>query len=454
MRRVFLLLVALAVLPGCSYLMPFSNQAPRAYINAITPSEATQGDMVRFSGYGTDVDGQVVAYRWRSDRDGQIGTLAEFETSALSVGDHMVFFMVQDNSDTWSTEVSASVKVLPVVSAPARVNSFSASLTTIPAGDSVTLSWNVSDATAIAIDQGIGTVSAIGSVAVTPGVTTTYKITATGGGSTATSQVTVTVQEPVLDIVFFSADPESVPSGSVSMLTWKTTGATEVRILPVIGAVAAEGDVNVTVIGNQTHVFTLTASNGTTTLTAEVEVESYLVMPDEHEITLTADIDESGYVRSTGAPWPSYIYVGDDNNNVGIQGFVTFDISGIPSDATIVSVEVDLSDSASTYGDPFDDLGCLRAYADNYGALGGSDYFDGNPLGAIGRWCSQNEVDTPGGGLTTDFKEALQERVGADTFQIRLQFSDDETDDDNNNDMVRWSGTDLPRLTVKYTAYD
>jgi len=361
---------------------------------------------------------------------------------------------VQDNNDAWSAEVRASVKVLPEVSAPAKVNSFSASPASIPAGDSATLSWNVSNATAVAIDQGIGTVSAIGSVSVTPGVTTVYKLTATGGGSTATSQVTVTVQEPVLDIVFFNADPETVPSGDVSTLTWKTTGATEVRILPVIGTVAAEGSVDVTVVGEQVHVFTLTASNGTTTLTAEVEIESYLLMPDEHTVTLTADIDESGYVRSTGAEWAEYIYVGDDNNNIGLQGFVTFDMSGIPSDAMIVSVEVDLSDHASTYGNPFDDLGCLRAYADDFGALGGSDYFDGTPLGAIGRWCSQDEVDTPGGGLTTGFKDALQDRVGEDTFQIRLQFSQDETDGDNNNDMVRWSGTDLPRLVVTFYSYD
>jgi hypothetical protein len=454
MRRAFLLLVALALFPGCSYILPASNQPPKAYLNSIAPSEAAEGDVVRFVGYGTDVDGQVVAYRWRSDKDGQIGTRAEFETSSLSVGDHMIYFMVQDNNDAWSAEAQSAVKVLPEVSAPAKVNSFTASPASIPAGDSATLSWNVSNATAVVIDQGIGTVPAIGSVSVTPGVTTVYKLTATGGGSTATSQVTVMVQTPTLDIVFFNADPEAVPSGSVSTLTWKTTGATEVRIMPYIGTVAAEGDIDVPLDGEQVHVFTLTASKGTTTLTAEVEIESYLLMPDEHTVTLTADIGASGYVRSTGAPWAEYIYVGDDNNNISLQGFVTFDISGIPADAMIASVEVDLSDSASTYGNPFDDLGCLRAYADDYGTLGGSDYFDGSPLAAIGRWCSQDDVDTPGGGLTTDFKDALQDRVGQDTFQFRLQFNQEETDDDNNNDMVRWSGTDLPRLVVTYYSYD
>ena len=458
MKRVWLALVVLvlgvfAVVPGCSYILPQSNQPPKAYINVITPSEVTQGAVVKFSGYGTDVDGQVVAYRWRSDRDGQIGTSSEFETSSLSVGDHVIFFMVQDNNDVWSSEVRGSVKVLPAAPAPARVNSFTASLLTVPAGDSVTLAWNVSNATSVSIDQEIGSVSAIGSVAVTPAATTTYRLTATGGGSTATALVTVTVQAPMLDIVLFSANPEEVVSGGVSRLTWKTTGATEVKILPVIGIVAAEDSFDVTVVGEQVHTFTLTATDGTQTLTAKVDIESYLLMPTLRTVTVQTVLSESGYVRSTGNAVKNYIYVGDDNNKIGIQGFVTFDISAIPDDATITSVVVDLSNRESTYGTPFADLGCLRAYAQNYGTLDGGDYYAGSALGAIGRWCDQDQIDT-GGGLTTGFRDALQDRVGQDSFQVRLQFNDKATDNDTNNDLVRWSGTKLPRLIVQYYSYD
>lgn len=115
---------------------------------------------------------------------------------------------------------------------------------------------------------------------------------------------------------------------------------------------------------------------------------------------------------------------------------------------------MDLSDHQSTYGEPFDDLGCLRAYAHNYGTLDGGDYFTGSPLGALGRWCSQDQVDTPGGGLTTGFKDALQDRVGQDRFQIRLQFNDRATDNDGNNDLVRWSTSALPVLIVEYNSYE
>jgi len=71
MKRGMLLLFVLALLPGCSSALPQSNQPPKAYINAINPSEVTQGGVVHFSGHGTDANGQVVAYRWRSDRDGE-----------------------------------------------------------------------------------------------------------------------------------------------------------------------------------------------------------------------------------------------------------------------------------------------------------------------------------------------------------------------------------------------
>jgi len=264
--------------------------------------------------------------------------------------------------------------------------------------------------------------------------------------------VKVTVQDAVLDIVFFGADPEAVPSGSVSTLTWQTTGATEVRILPVIGVVDASGSIGVTVTGEQNHVFTLVATDGHETLTSEVVVQSYLLMPNHYEVTLTAVLSESGYVRSTGAPWPGYIYVGDDNNNIGIQGFVTFDISSIPDDAMITSVKVDLSDYDTPLGTPLVDLGCLRAYAHNFGTLDGSDYWTLRRPAAIGEWCTWNALDTPV--VMSGFADALENRVGQSRFQFRLQFTSDETDGNNDNDLLRWTSGHLPKLTVSYYSYE
>ena len=78
--------------------------------------------------------------------------------------------------------------------AGAPTGTFTATPSSIAAGASSTLAWNISGAASVSIDNGIGTVAASGSQAVTPGVTTVYKLTATtSGGAVLTITVTVTV---------------------------------------------------------------------------------------------------------------------------------------------------------------------------------------------------------------------------------------------------------------------
>jgi uncharacterized protein YkwD/chitodextrinase len=81
---------------------------------------------------------------------------------------------------------------LPPSTAPA-IASFSANPASITAGQSATLSWSVSGATALSIDNGIGAVTGSGSRAVTPAQTTTYRLTATNNAGTSSKSVTVTV---------------------------------------------------------------------------------------------------------------------------------------------------------------------------------------------------------------------------------------------------------------------
>ncbi|MGB2841129.1 MAG: hypothetical protein WBC40_01410, partial [Halobacteriota archaeon] len=84
-----------------------ANQPPTAIIDSITPDPAEQGtDTVSFTGHGTDSDGSVVAYNWRSSIDGQLSTSASFTKPAsdLSVGTHTIYFKVQDDDGAWSTE--------------------------------------------------------------------------------------------------------------------------------------------------------------------------------------------------------------------------------------------------------------------------------------------------------------------------------------------------------------
>jgi parallel beta-helix repeat protein len=84
------------------------NQAPVAYIDEITPNPAQQGEPVIFRGHGTDSEGVITEYKWRSSKDGTIGTTSSFIRSNLSVGTHTIYFQVKDNTE-WSAMVEATV---------------------------------------------------------------------------------------------------------------------------------------------------------------------------------------------------------------------------------------------------------------------------------------------------------------------------------------------------------
>jgi hypothetical protein len=74
------------------------------------------------------------------------------------------------------------------------INNFVASPGSIATGQSSTLSWNVSNATGVIINQGLGNVGLAGTVTVSPSTTTVYTLTASNnaGNVAATAQVVVT----------------------------------------------------------------------------------------------------------------------------------------------------------------------------------------------------------------------------------------------------------------------
>jgi len=71
---------------------------------------------------------------------------------------------------------------------------------TIEIGSASTLTWSSTNADSVTIDQGIGSVELNGTTTVTPAVTTTYTIIATGLGGTATDSAAVAVIAPPDDV--------------------------------------------------------------------------------------------------------------------------------------------------------------------------------------------------------------------------------------------------------------
>lgn len=198
MRKSLLPIVLILLLVGgCVPVIPSApappNTPPIATIDSLTATTITEGQTVTFVGYGTDAGGTVVAYSWRSDKDGILSTSPSFSTSTLSAGTHYIYFKVRDNSGAWSNEPYRIVNVLP----PGVIKPFVKSLKVVPAvifeGESTTLAWDVSDAMSVTISPDVGNVPPSGSRLLSPKMTTTYTITATNKAGAVTEEVKVTV---------------------------------------------------------------------------------------------------------------------------------------------------------------------------------------------------------------------------------------------------------------------
>ncbi|MDD5171157.1 MAG: hypothetical protein PHN75_20240, partial [Syntrophales bacterium] len=87
---------------------------------------------------------------------------------------------------------SVSRSVVVTVNPPIMAN-FTANPTSITVGQPVTLSWNVTGADTITIDQGVGPVPAAGSRTVTPNSTTSYTLTASSSCCVLSRAAVVTV---------------------------------------------------------------------------------------------------------------------------------------------------------------------------------------------------------------------------------------------------------------------
>jgi hypothetical protein len=116
-------------------------------------------------------------------------------------------------------------------------------------------------------------------------------------------------------------------------------------------------------------------------------------------------------------------YAGDTGFDLGQQCFVTFDLSAIPGSATLEAAEL-LYPSKTVRGDPFGDLGVMRAYHDNYGDnLTTHDYRStADPSKSLHAANQVSALDSPRGFTPRGFS-ALQDSLPSGRFQIRFQFA-------------------------------
>jgi len=90
----------------------------KAYIDVISPNPASNIQQIHFEGHGTG-DGDIIRYVWYSSIDSEFfnGTESDCSSESLSLGEHTIYFQVQDEQGNWSEEVTSSLTITekPVV---------------------------------------------------------------------------------------------------------------------------------------------------------------------------------------------------------------------------------------------------------------------------------------------------------------------------------------------------
>ena len=165
------------------------------------------------------------------------------------------------------TFVSPSPNPITPVGTPPVIIAFSNNPSTINAGGTSTLLWNVTGATSVNIDQGIGQVNVAGTRVVSPIKSTVYTISATNAAGTVirSSAIIIVVAPPPPQqttdsnpVINFTA---SHLGGNSWQLNWNVSNATQIVIQPDIGTVNPTGSTVVTVPSGQTKMYRLEAVN-------------------------------------------------------------------------------------------------------------------------------------------------------------------------------------------------
>ncbi len=230
-----------------------------------------------------------------------------------------------------SGSVTKKTNVTVTTPPPPTISAFTASPHVITAGTSSTLAWTVSSGATMEISANTGASPGVvtgTSVNVTPSVTTIYTLRATNLGGSVTRTVSVTVNAPAPTITAFTANPPEISRGESTTLNWSVTGATQLSISPGIGAVSGS---SVTVTPTVGTTYTLTASNGSGSVTRNVSVNVTVPPPEIAAFVAT----------------PAAILVGESTTlNWSVSGANSLSIS--PAIGAVTGTSVSVTPATST----------------------------------------------------------------------------------------------------------
>jgi hypothetical protein len=242
--------------------------------------------------------------------------------------------------------------------------------------------------------------------------------------------VPTTVPQP--EIVAFLSDKDEVYPGECVTLQWTTRNAEEIFLETWPVAVPAGEKIicyDEMAVGDNWFRLTATNSAGSVFEDKLIRAEP----PPETIIPAPFVPGMSGSISSDGRDLP-FVSPGDDGSDFNYEGFMTFDIRGLPGNASIVSAYLNLG-TCDTNGDPAG-LSQLHVLNLQYGDLDVGDYGAGGAYIASVDPCTIFSIDV------TDQVEAMKMEV---YFQVRLHF--DDSDYDGDVDDVTYSN---PTLDITY----
>jgi len=277
-------------LTGSTTVSP--TQTTTYTLTAVGPSGNVTATATVTVGAGIGTSAQIIRFEANpvTIQPGQQSTLSWSTTGATQVSISGVGAVTANGSTTVSPTqtttytlsatgsdgktVTAPITVTVATGTIPQVVVFVATPQNIDAGGSTKLCWQVTGATNISIQPGVGSnLNANDCATVSPNATTTYTLTATN--ATGQIQANTTVNVGTVKINSFTADPvTSTASGTPVTLSWTTSNATSVVLIgSEIGPqnLPANGTFVIHPITNS--VYTLTAyGNGGQTVSATISV--------------------------------------------------------------------------------------------------------------------------------------------------------------------------------------
>ncbi len=204
-----------------------------------------------------------------------------------------------------------STATVTVTAPPLPTVTIAANPTSLVLGNSTTLTWSSTNATACtASGAWSGTEATSGAQSVTPGATGTssYALTCTGPGGSTTSTATISVTAPV-PTVMIVINPTTITTGQSATLTWSSTNATACTASGAwSGIETTSGSLSESPAATGTDVYTLscTGSGGTTSASATLTVSAVAPPPPAAPtVTIAANPPDITLGQSTTLSWSS-----------------------------------------------------------------------------------------------------------------------------------------------------